>query len=116
MGKSMRFTPYQDDPSIFRDVIETFDSSLQKWVCAEEMSELIKELSKSERNGLVITSGFIEEFIDVCICMAQMEYIIRQSTDNADETLQREYQRKLRRLKDKIDEHTKDMSNGKEKP
>ena len=112
----MRFTPYQEDPSIFRDVIETFDPSLQKWVCAEEMSELIKELSKSERNGLVITSGFIEEFIDVCICMAQMEYIIRQSTDNADETLQREYQRKITRLKGKIAEHTKDKSNGKEKP
>ena len=103
----MRFTPYQDNPSIFRDVIETFDSSLQKWVCAEEMSELIKELSKSERNGQTITSGFVEEFIDVCICMAQMEHIIRQVDKNADETLEIMYGRKIRRLKDKIDQERK---------
>lgn len=98
--------------SIFFNAVQTFGSTNQKWVAVEEMAELTKEISKCYREGTEISISLIEEFADVCICMAQLELIIRCSDDYGRKKIEAAIDRKITRLNDKIDEHTNKLGNG----
>lgn len=66
--------------NILSDSIKLHGMTIKKVVCAEEMSELIKEICKDLR-GEVRPNNVIEEFADVYIClnMLKLMYDIKDS-------------------------------------
>ena len=60
--------------TIYQAAVEHFGEKSQIIVAIEEMSELIKELTKWER-GIGSTAGIAEEIADVEIMLQQLKYI-----------------------------------------
>ena len=96
----------------FSDAIETYGERAQELIAVEEMAELIKEIMKCHRYNIEPTDAMLKEFVDVCICMAQLELILINNIERAPEKMWNEWIYKMDRLKAKIGEHTKIRGNG----
>lgn len=82
-----------DPKPIYQKAIKTFGTPIQIVVCVEELSELIKELTKEIRNKGNI-EHIAEEIADVTIMLEQMILIF-----NCDVEVQNYRLQKLERLK-----------------
>lgn len=86
------------DKAVLIDAIATYGPELQKTVAIEEMSELTKEIVKDLRGNLS-TLHMAEEIADVEIMIEQLKIMY-----NNDKLVEVYKQRKLERLKDRIDQ------------
>lgn len=86
-----------DENKILKKAIAFYGETLQKVVACEEMSELIKEITKSIR-GKNNRKEMIEEISDVIICLDQLKIMFNIS----DQELKDEVVFKLVRLNGRL--------------
>lgn len=84
---------------IIKKAIATNGTLMQQVVAMEEMSELIKELSKSIR-GEDNKQNIITEIADVKVCLQELQLIYKLD----DETIEKEIDKKVERLKGRLDD------------
>ena len=86
-----------------RQVIEDHGLEYEDLVCIEELSELIKVITKSNRYGMERQHGnIVEEIADVYICLKHLQV----SRDLDDGEIQHEINRKIDRYLNGGDEPT----------
>lgn len=81
---------------IIREAIDTYGYDSQRWMAIEEMAELSNALAK-RRRGRASINDIISEIADVRIMMAQLSYLY------GEKQVEEEIDRKLLRLKERID-------------
>lgn len=93
--KMIEASPYLALLPVTQEAVDTFGKENEKIVCIEELSELIKELTKDLR-GQGNIDHIAEEYADVMICLSLVD-IIYQDTD-MDKLVDEHFQNKLKRL------------------
>jgi len=90
-----------EEERLYRKAIDKWGKELQVDVAIEEMSELIKELSKFKR-GVGTDSDILEEMVDVYIMLGQLTIMFDHYRINEPNFLEW-YERKLLRLENRIE-------------
>jgi len=111
MGADLRFSPLlrhfsmisEDHTETLYEAVQTYGVRPQELIAVEEMAELIKEIMKCHRHQIEPTEAMLEEFVDVCICMAQIEFILKCHIDGAPEQMLSIWKHKMDILKSKIE-------------
>lgn len=85
------------DKQIMKKAIDTYGKDMQCMVAIEEMSELIKEISKDKRYANN-KEHIIEEIADVSIMLEQLKIIY--AIDESD--IQKVHNAKMKRLREKV--------------
>lgn len=97
---------YQEDPrDLYLEALKTWGVMAQMDMVIEEAVELIKEIQKSKRNGIINnTKGIIEESVDLEIMMEQLKLILEYYNRSYESEYQRIRSMKLNRLKDLLED------------
>ena len=94
--------------TIDKSLEKLYEIAINKWgmdaqmmMVIEEMSELIKEICKSSRNGIVANHrNLIDEYVDVMIMLEQLEVMLSSFEEFDFEKVYTEYRtKKMTRLR-----------------
>ena len=88
----------KEESKILKDAVDTFGFNNQRRILQEECAELIVAASHYDRGRPGAYDNFIEELADVDIMINQMIYALQANIDEWKD-------KKLERLKGKIEEH-----------
>jgi NTP pyrophosphatase (non-canonical NTP hydrolase) len=81
--------------SLYQETIDKFGKDIQLILVIEELSELIKVLTKGFRNGKINKTHLIDELADVYIMLGQLKMMEQVTNDELDVKINE----KLERLK-----------------
>ena len=99
----------EEQRKIQQTALNTHGIIKQQWMLIEECGELLNAIAKSKRNRAG-KDEIITELADVSIIVEQMAFFY------GEEDFNKEKERKLLRLKERLQKHTMDKNQGEQQP
>ena len=101
----------EDFLTYYKDFLESWGFEAQAYMAIEEMSELIKELSKKHRKrNDYKEEDLVEEIADVLNMVEQLEYFVGE--DKVEKVREEKIQRTVKRLAELKQKQNKGEKNG----
>lgn len=99
-------TDYTDEDleNIANDAVDFYGPDIQMIVLIEELSELIKALTKFIRYGDAALDSVYEEYADVLLAMKSLEVVLVDIDDDPASRLEEQIVRKMKRLANRLAE------------